>query len=329
MTGKKVFLTGATGFIGSFLAERLIQKGYQVRCLVRTQSNLRWIADLDVECHYGSLFESQSLLQGIDGCDYIIHCAGVTKAATEAAYFKGNQLGTKNLIAACTQSRNNLSRFVHISSQAAVGPSPTIIPINEGHEPNPLTYYGRSKLAAEQEVLKHGDKIKITILRPPAVYGPRDTDVLEFFKTVSKGLIPQLGGKNKYLSLIHARDLVEGIIRATEDEIAVGETYFISSPKPYSWDDVSKTTLKILDKKGYKVSVPLTLMRAIAAVSEQIARITNKPTIVNKQKVIEMEQDFWTCSSDKAKKDLGFEAEITLENGIRETIVWYKENKWM
>ena len=91
----------------------------------------------------------------------------------------------------------------------------------------------------------------------------------------------------------------------------------------------SKPVIEILRKKGYKVSVPLTLMRAIAAVSEQIARITNKPTIVNKQKVIEMEQDFWTCSADKAKRDLGFEAEITLENGIRETIVWYKENKWM
>ena len=329
MNNQKVFITGATGFVGSTLAELLLQNGYQVRCLVRRQSNLRWIADLDVECFYGSLTDKQSLIRGIQDCDFVYHSAGVTKAATEEDYYVGNHQGTKNLMDAFLESTNGIRRFIHISSQAAVGPSPTLIPIDETHPPNPLTYYGASKLAAEEALLRNKDNLNLTIIRPPAVYGPRDTDVLEFFKTVSKGIIPQLGGKNKYLSLIHVQDLARGILAAGESEKAIGEIYFITSPKPYSWEEVAETTLKILNKKGIKISVPLGLMRGIAAISEQIARLTKKPTIVNKQKVIEMEQDFWTCSPDKAKKELGFQADISLENGIRETIIWYKENKWM
>ena len=329
MKMKKVFLTGATGFVGSTLAELLLQTGYQVRCLVRKQSNLRWIADLDVECFYGSLTDTHSLIMGIQDCEFVYHAAGITKALTEEDYFVGNHQGTKNLMDACLENTNGSRRLIHISSQAAVGPSPTLIPIDETHPPNPLTYYGASKLAAEEALLRYKDKLNLTIIRPPAVYGPRDTDVLEFFKTVSKGIIPQLGGKNKYLSLIHVRDLARGILAAGESEKAIGEIYFITSPKPYSWEEVARTTLKILNKKGVKISVPLALMRGIAVLYEQIARLTKKPTIVNKQKVIEMEQDFWTCSPEKAKKELGFEADIPLENGIRETIIWYKEKKWM
>jgi dihydroflavonol-4-reductase len=329
MDGNKVFLTGSTGFIGSALAEMLVQKGYQVCCLVRKQSNLRWIADLDVECFYGSLTDKQSLVRGVQDCDYVYHSAGLTKAATEEDYFVGNHQGTKNLADACMENNGSIKRFVHISSQAAVGPSPTLIPIEETHPAHPLTYYGASKLAAEEAIMRYKDDLNVTIVRPPAVYGPRDTDVLEFFKAVSKGIIPQLGGKNKYLSLIHVRDLVRGIIAAGESEKAISEVYFITSPKPYSWEEVAQTTLKILNKRGIKISVPIGLMRTIAAVTEQFSKWTRKPTIVNKQKVIEMEQDFWTCSPEKAKKELGFEAEISLENGIRETIIWYKENKWM
>ena len=324
----KVFLTGATGFVGSFLAEYLIEKKYEVRCLVRKESNLKWIADLDVECYYGSLSDKNSILHGIEGCDYVYHCAGITKALTEEDYFIGNFEGTKNLIDACLKYKD-LKRLIHISSQAAIGPSPTLIPIDESHKPNPLTYYGKSKLAAEDYVRKNIKKLPITIVRPPAVYGPRETDILEFFKTVRTGIIPQLGGKEKYISLIHVRDLAKGIIMAGESDKSLGETYFITSPKPYAWEELARTTLKVLQKKGIKIPIPVAIMKGVAAVSEGISAFTKKPALVNHQKIIEMEQDFWICSPKKAKNDLGFEAEISLENGIRETIIWYKENKWM
>lgn len=325
----KVFITGATGFVGSFLSESLIQAKHEVRCLVRKESNLRWIADLDVDCYYGSLFDLDSLVRGMDGCDVVFNVAGVTKARTEDEYFRGNYEGTKNVIDAALKHKKKISRFIHVSSQAAVGPSPTIIPIDESHPANPLTYYGKSKWAAEDYVRSLLGKIPITIVRPPAVYGPRDTDILEFFRTVKFGLIPQLGGADKYLSLIHVKDLARGIMMAGEHDKSVGETYFITSPEPYSWEEISRITLNILQKRGYKVPVPVPLIKAVAAVSEGLASLTKKPALVNKQKVIEMEQDFWTCSPAKAKKELGFEAEIGLENGIRETLIWYKEQKWL
>jgi nucleoside-diphosphate-sugar epimerase len=325
----KVFMTGATGFVGSFLAETLLKANHEVRCLVRKESNLRWIADLDVDCYYGSMYDINSLMRGMEGCDAIYHVAGLTKARTEDEYFKGNYEGTKNVAEAALKYKKKISRFVHVSSQAAVGPSPTIIPIDETHPANPLTYYGKSKWAAEEYVRSLLSKMPITIVRPPAVYGPRDTDILEFFRTVKFGLIPQLGGSDKYLSLIHVKDLVRGIKIAAEHENSVGETYFITSPEPYSWEEVSRVTLNILQKKGFRVPVPVPLIKTVAALSESLASLTKKPALVNKQKVIEMEQDFWTCSPDKAKKELNFEAEIGLENGVRETLIWYKEQKWL
>jgi nucleoside-diphosphate-sugar epimerase len=325
----KIFVTGGTGFVGSFLVEKLVEKGHRVRCLVRKTSNLRWLADLDVECFHGSLKDKNSLKRGIEGCSHIYHVAGVTKARTEAEYFEGNFDGTKNLVDICVESNDQVQRFINISSQAAIGPSPTLIPIDETHAPDPLTYYGKSKLAAEQYVLQFTNKLNITNLRPPAVYGPRDTDILEFFRTVRTGIIPQLGGVDKYLSLIHVRDLVRGILIAGQSEKAVGETYFLTSPKPYSWKEVSETTLRILGKKGIRVPVPLLAIKGVAAVSEAVSALTKKPALVNNQKVIEMEQDFWTCSPDKARRELNFEAEIPLEDGVRETLTWYKNHKWL
>jgi len=325
----KIFITGATGFVGSFLAESLIAEKHDVRCLVRKQSNLRWIADLDIECYYGSLADKKSLYKGLENIDVIFHVAGVTKARTEKEYYAGNYEATKNLCDAVLEVNPDLKRFIHISSQAAVGPSPSLIPIDENVNPNPLTYYGKSKLAGEKYVVELKEKLSVTILRPPAVYGPRDTDILEFFRTVKTGIIPQLGGSDKYLSLIHVRDLVRGIIRAAEIKKSIGKTYFITSPKPYPWSEIAQTTLKVLNKKGFRIPVPLALMKGVALVSEGVSTFTNKPALVNNQKIIEMEQDFWTCSPDRAKKDLGFEAQISLEDGIRETLAWYKEHKWL
>jgi len=325
----KVFMTGATGFVGSFLAEALLQAKHDVRCLVRKESNLRWIADLNVDCFYGSLFDLDSLVRGMEGCDIVYHAAGVTKARTEHEYFRGNYEGTKTVIDAAMKHKKNISRFIYVSSQTAVGPSPTIIPIDELHPANPLTHYGKSKRAAEEYVGSLLDKIPITIVRPPAVYGPRDTDILEFFRTVKMGIIPQLGGLNKYLSLIHVKDLARGIKIAGEHEKAIGNTYFITSPEPYSWEEISRITLTIMQKRGFKLPIPVALIKTFAVLSEGLASLTKKPALVNKQKVIDMEQDFWTCSPDKAKKELGFEAEIGLENGIRETLIWYKEHKWL
>ena len=325
----KIFVTGATGFVGSFLTERLVAAGHQVTCLVRKKSNLRWIADLDVACYYGSLQDKNSLIRGLEGIEMVYHVAGVTKAMNKAAYFEGNVDGTRHLIEAALNFKDKIKRFILVSSQTAVGSSPTIIPIDESHTARPLTDYGRSKRAAEEYALSVRDQLPLTIVRPPAVYGPRDTDILEFFRTVKVGIIPQLSGGEKYLSLIHVRDLCRGIEMAAENPKAAGEIYFITSAQPYAWGEVARITLKVLGKKGIRLPVPLLLMKSIAVISEGISTLTKKPALINKQKIIDMEQEFWTCSPEKARKELGFECEISLEDGIQETLTWYREQNWL
>jgi dihydroflavonol-4-reductase len=325
----KIFVTGATGFVGSFLTERLVAAGHQVTCLVRKKSNLRWIADLDVQCYYGSLQDKNSLIRGLEGMQMVYHVAGVTKARTKEEYFAGNLDGTKNLLDAALQYKDKIKRFILVSSQTAVGSSPTIIPIDETQPAKPLTDYGRSKRAGEEYALSLMSELPVTIVRPPAVYGPRETDILEFFRTVKFGIIPQLSGSEKYLSLIHVRDLCRGIEMAAENPKAVGQIYFITSDKPYAWGEVARTTLRIMEKKGIRLPVPLGLMKSIAYISEGISALTKKPALINKQKIIDMEQEFWTCSAEKARKELGFECEISLEDGIKETLAWYREHNWL
>jgi nucleoside-diphosphate-sugar epimerase len=325
----KVLLTGATGFVGSHLAELLLHKGYDVRALIRRTSNMQWIRDLDMECFYGSLDEADSLKNAVKGVDYVFHVAGVTKAADAITYIKGNYEATKNLVEAILAEEPKIKRFVLVSSQAAVGPSPTIEPIDENANPYPLTDYGQSKLLAENYIRNMADTLPVTIVRPPAVFGPRDTDVLDFFKTVKLGIIPRIGGSEKYVSLVYVKDLVRGIWLAGTRSKAVGKTYFIANPRPYSWGQMAELALKVFNKKGIQVRVPELLLKGVALASESWARFSGKNTILNRQKVIEMKQDFWVCSPRLAKKDLRFEAKYSLEEAFKETITWYKEKGWL
>lgn len=325
----KVLITGANGFVGSVVAKGLLKKNYEVYCLVRSSSNLRWILDLDVKLIYGSLHDVKSLKAAIKGAEYIYHLAGVTKSNDLYAYEQGNFIGTKNLIDAINHENIKLKRFIYTSTQAAYGPSESLSPINEKHTPHPLTFYGQSKLKAQKYIEQNIHKIPVTIVVPSAVYGPRDTDVLEYFKTVKLGIIPQLQGKEKYASLIHVRDLTEGIIAAAEHENTIGQTYFLTHPMPISWSEVSRITLDYLGKRAIHISVPLAAVNGVAYLSELYSKITKKPNIVSRQKVIEMKQDFWICSPKKALNDFGWQAKIDIEQGIRETLAWYVTNNWL
>jgi len=326
---QKVLLTGASGFIGSFLAEKLLEKGYQVRGLVRTSDDLRWIADLDIECHFGDLLRPDTLLRAVEDVDYIYHVAGLTKSCSGEDYYKINEQGTKNIINAILKTNQHLKRFIYVSSQAAAGPSPTLEPLAEIDKPKPITDYGKSKLAAEEYLEKVKNEIPLTIVRPSSVYGPRDRDILHFFKTVKKGINPQVGRRQKYLSLIFVRDLIRGIILAAERKKSAGKTYFITSPRPYSWDEIARVTLKLFNKRGVQVYIPETVIRGISAISELYSKITLKAPLLNNQKFKEMKQSFWVCSPKRARNDLGFEAKTSLEEGLRETLDWYLKYGWL
>ncbi len=192
-----VLITGATGFIGSHLAEELHRKGYKLRCLVRKTSNLRWLKHLPIEYIYGDLFDAEMLRRSVEGVDYVYHVAGVTKAKNREEYFRGNHLGTRNLLDAVREVKPDLKRFILVSSLAAVGPSLNGQPVDETTHYHPITSYGESKMEAEKECLQLTDSIPVTVVRPPAVYGPRDKDIFAFFDTMNKGLQPMIGFRDK------------------------------------------------------------------------------------------------------------------------------------
>ncbi len=322
-------VTGASGFIGSHLVELLLKKNSQVRCLLRKTSSKKWLEDLPVEFVYGDLFTMDALRDAVSSVDYVYHSAGLTKARTREEYERGNTLGTRNLLDAVLDRNPNVKRFVQISSGAAAGPSPSKAPINEANAPHPITTYGRTKWEAELECLKEAARIPITIVRPPVVYGPRDKDVFEFFHTMSKGLQPMSGLHEKYVSIIHVTDLVRGFVMAAESEKAAGQTYFLTSTSVHGWREIGDLTKKALGRPAVRVKIPEFGIYTVAAFAELFARLSRKPALINFEKARDMVQDYWTSDPSKAKRDFGFEQQISLEDGIRDTIAWYKQEKWL
>ena len=325
----KALLTGASGFIGSHLAEHLLSRGYTLRCLLRKTSSTAWLKDLPIEYVYGDLFARDALAQAVRGVDLVIHNAGVTKAKTREEYFQANAGGTKNILEAVLAENPQIKRFLFVSSQTAVGPSPSAAPISEDVAPHPITTYGRSKLQAEQECLEVADRIPVTIVRLPAVYGQRDKDIFEFFNTMSRGLQPVVGFREKYVSLLHVRDVVRGIVMAAESPVAAGRTYFVTSKEVYGWKQVGDITKRVLGKRAFRLAIPESGVYIIAAFAEMFARFSPKPALINFEKARDMVQDYWTCEGSRAKADFGYEQEVSLEDGIRETVAWYREHGWL
>lgn len=328
----KVLITGATGFIGSHLAELLFKKGYEISVLTRKNSNNKYISHLPIEYKIADFMVPESLTEAVSGVDYIYHVAGVVAAKTSKEFFDGNQIATRNLLEAVITHNPNLKKFIHVSSLAAIGPAlDANSAVDSKTIPHPITTYGKSKLAAEEEVLSRMSKIPCTIVRPPAVYGERDIGVYSFFQAMQKsGFAPIIGFDKKLVSLVHQADLVNGIVMAGESQNSIGKGYFISSERYYSWEEVGEVTAKIIGrKKSRYIRVPHLVVFAAAAVSDFVGRFQKKPPIFDFEKGKDITQQFWICSVLEAKTDFGYSQEISLENGIERTMRWYKENGWL
>lgn len=327
---KKAFITGATGFIGSHLAEKLIEKDYEVTCLVRRTSNLRWLEKLPVKYHTGEISDKDSVLEGVRRQDYIFHLAGLTKAIKPVDYYRVNADGTKNMIEATLEAGHEIKRFVLLSSLAAAGPSPDALPIDEKTPPRPITDYGRSKLEAEKITESFRSQIPISIVRPPAVYGPRDKDIYLYFKMVNKGWSFLLGSHDQVLSFVYAPDLAESVIKVAECEESSGETYFASNPEPYTWSYVGSVIEKSLDKtKCRKIRIPFWMGNIIARIVETGTVLTKSPAVLNRQKILEAVQPYWVCSPEKLNRDTGFSCSTDIEKGMKNTALWYKKMGWL
>lgn len=322
-------VTGASGFVGSHMVDYLLSKNMNVKVLTRKGSKLKWFDNSKVEVYDCGFYDESGLKEAVKDCHYIFHIGGVIKAKNTQGYFEGNQQVTRNLLNAVKEASKSLKRFVFVSSQAAVGPSPTISPIDETWECKPLTDYGRSKLAAEKEVLKEIGNIPLTVCRPPVVYGPRDPEVLLFFKTIKGGLHPLIGFSEKYVSIIHVRDLVEGIYLAALSEKALNQIYFISSDNFYGWNELGKISAELLNKKVIRLRIPEFIVFIVAGISQFLSYFKKEATILNLEKANEMVQKYWICSNEKAKRDFKFKPLIDIREGFKETIKWYIDQGWL
>lgn len=317
-------VTGATGFIGSHLVEELLRRGHQVTCIARKTSNLKSLETLGVSLAYADCLDKNSLLKPLAGCDYVYHLAGLTKAFDEKDFFIVNAKGTENLIAAIAETNPNIKRFVYMSSLAAAGPSLNGIPVSESSEPRPVSSYGKSKLEGEEIVLKYKDKVPITIVRPPAVYGPRDKDIFTLFKMLKKGIYVSWG--TGYYSFIYVDDLIKGTLLAAENKNSTGKIYNISGSRIYSNSEIAEAISSALGKKPIKLRLPKFMLFLAAGIGQKISKQSN---IINKDKMKELQYSNWTCDSSKAKEELGFTSKVGIKEGAKWTADWYRIHQWL
>jgi len=320
----KALVTGATGFIGSHLVDELIKKGYGVTCLARKTSSLKWIEGLDVTVLYGDCEDEESLKDIPSDAQYIFHLAGLTKAKKDEDFFCVNVKGTENLLKAVSARVPGLKRFIYLSSLSATGPSKNGTPVNETSEPRPVSSYGRSKLEGEGVVAKYRESIPATIIRPPAVYGPRDKDFHVLFKMLKKGFYPYWG--KCYYSLLYVDDLVRGLIMAAEGEDTEGGIYFLSDGKVYSNEDIVNEISNVLEAKIVKLRIPKPLISVLVSISEKLGK---ESSIINRDKLKELNCFHWVCNSSKAEKDFRFTPKVTIKEGIKWTADWYRIHQWL
>lgn len=322
-------VTGGNGFVGSHLVDYLLEQNFAVRCITRKSSDLKWLKGKDVEIIDSGLFDKEGLRKAFTGASYLYHVAGVVKSKKPEGYFKGNVETTRTLLETAVEFKNSFKKILIVSSQTAGGPSLDGEPVTEAIEPHPITTYGRSKLEEEKVASEFFNELPITICRAPAVYGERDTEILIFFKTYHTGIFTTIGLDLKHINLIHVKDLVRGFYLAAISERAKGEIYFITSEKIYTWDEIGKVTEKALNRHALHIIVPHFLVYGIAAVAQFFSIFSSKAATLNLEKARDITQKDWICSSQKAFDHFGYKQEISLEEGIKRTVNWYREMKWI
>jgi dihydroflavonol-4-reductase len=324
-------VTGAAGFIGSHLVEALLQRGVHVRCLVRPTSHLEWIKGLPVELIYGDCREKDSLGPGVQDVDLVFHLAGVTRAIEAQTFFEVNALGTENLVRACLKHTTRLQKFIYLSSLAAAGPGRDGGKKKESDHCCPVSPYGRSKRRGEELALalSQAHELPLLILRPAAVYGPRDKAFLFLFQCLAKRIKPCFAGGVQHLSLGSVQDLVGAILLAAETPTENGAIFFLSDGQDYRMEEISDIFARAMAVTAFRLRIPLPVLFGIAALAESFSKISGKPALISRGRAEEMIQANWLCDITKARTLLGFEPQLSLAQGAKLTFDWYRKENWL
>ncbi len=325
------FVTGATGFVGSHLVDLLLSKGWKVKVLVRKNSNLRWLEGKDVEMVVADLRSGEGLRKGVEKVDVVFHIAGVVKGRNFDDFVRGNVLATTNLLESIVKYNPEIKKFVHISSQAATRPSKDKHDfVKENDEPDPKSFYGRSKLMSEEIVRSFGDRVPFVIIRPSSVYGPRDWEFLPLFRAVKKFRVaPLIGFSERTVSIIYVKDLVNIIFESATSDKTTGNTYFACHPEPVSWKGLVNLIAEVLGVKVLRFPLPSFLVWISALAGEIYSKVSGKAVLLNLQKAREMSCKHWVCSPELLKNTLDFDSFTPHIIGVKETVEWYLDNGWI
>lgn len=334
---ERILITGASGFIGSFIVEEALAKGMEVWAAVRKSSSRAFLTDSRIHFIELTLSDASRLQEQLGGhaFDYVVHAAGVTKCLHADDFYKVNTQGTKNLVEALLATHQPLRRFVYLSSLSIYGPVRDQQPYEEIRDtdtPQPNTAYGRSKLAAEQyldQLSAQGKELPFVVLRPTGVYGPRERDYYMMAKSIKQHVDFAVGYQRQDLTFVYVSDVVQTVFLALDHGVT-GAKYFLSDGEVY----LSRTFSDYLRREmgnpwWVRVKAPLFVLRAITFLGEYWGRLTGKVTALNNDKYHIMRQRNWRCDIQPAITQLGYKPQVKLEEGVRRTVRWYKENGWL
>jgi len=322
---KPVAITGGTGFVGSHLVDTLCAAGIEARVLVRDPDAPRWIADAPVGWVVGTLAETEALKRLVEGAGTVVHLAGVLRAGRESDFDAGNRIGTAHVVAAMKEVAGS-ARLVHVSSLAAAGPSPTPRGLDPEAEPAPVSWYGRSKLGAEREARKWESGGGWVILRPPAIYGPRDTDVFEFFRMANRGLVALPGGE-RWLTVAWVGDVVRSILAASA--AAAGSLFHIGEPEPMRLGELVTTLCNAGGVRARVVRVPPALVSGAGAIGSALHKLGWRRLALTSDKSRELLARHWTARTADSLETLGIKVSKPFHEGAAEAWDWYRNQGWL
>ncbi|MBQ1669880.1 MAG: NAD(P)-dependent oxidoreductase [Prevotella sp.] len=330
----KILITGASGFIGSFIVEEALKKGFDTWAAVRKSSSKEYLKDERINFIELNLSSKAQLIEQLRGhdFDYVVHAAGVTKCLNKQDFHRINTEGTKNIIDAILELQMPLKRFVFVSSLSVFGAIKEQQPYDEIREtdiPQPNTEYGRSKLAAEKYLESLGSRVPYIILRPTGVYGPREKDYFMMAKSIKQHSDFAVGYKRQDITFVYVSDVVQAIFLAL-DKGENGRKYFLSDGEVYQSTTFSDLIHEELGRPWWiRITAPVWVLRIITFCGEYIGKMTGKVTALNNDKFNILRQRNWRCDIQPAIDELGYKPTVKLAEGVRRSIKWYKEQGWL